>query len=232
MGPNDGTPNTGDGKPKTGRELMRESRSRTIVGKKNSPERLTKLLNYVVQFPSISRACAMAGLSVTTLKYYLVKSEKGTPGDGFDLTYGEETKRFHQHFADCRDAAIQMVEDAYVRRAVNGYYETLSDKGRVIYQIDPALSGLGLTGPDAYLLDDDGKPIPERIEHQDPEVMEKVLRAYRRDRWGTHDKLDVNFRGGVMVVGMRAKSSKDIEELEKETLAAPLDVEFREVEDE
>ncbi len=221
-----------DDTPKTGRELMRESRSRTIVGKKNSPERLTKLLNYIVQFPQIKRACDMAGLSVTTLKYYLVKSEKGAPGDGFDLTYGEETKRFHLHFADCRDAAIQMVEDAYVARAVNGYYETLSDKGRVIYQIDPALSGLGLTGPDAYLLDENDKPIPERIEHQDPEVMEKVLRAFRRDRWGQHDKLDVNLRGGVMVVGMRAKDSKEIEELERATLSAPLDVEFREVEDE
>jgi hypothetical protein len=220
-----------DDTPTTGRELLRESRSRTIVGKKNSPERLTKLLNYIVQFPQIKRACDMAGLSVTTLKYYLVKSEKGQPGDGFDLTYGDETKRFHLHFADCRDAAIQMVEDAYVSRAVNGYYETLSDKGRVIYQIDPVLAGLGVTGPDAYLLDADNKPIPERIEHQDPEVMEKVLRAYRRDRWGHHDKLDVNFRGGVMVVGMRAKDSKEIEELEK-VRSAPLDVEFREVEDE
>lgn len=221
-----------DDTPTTGRELLRESRSRTIVGKKNSPERLTKLLNYIVQFPQVKRACDMAGLSVTTLKYYLTKSEKGAPGDGFDLTYGEETKRFHLHFADCRDAAVQMVEDAYMNRAVNGYYETLSDKGRVIYQIDPELSGLGLTGPDAYLLDADGKPIPERIEHQDPEVMEKVLRAYRRDRWGTHDKLDVNLRGGVMVVGVRAKSSNEIEAGEAAAITAPLDVEFREIEDE
>jgi len=220
-----------DEKPKTGRELMRESRSRTIVGKKNSPERLTKLLNYIVQFPQVNRACAMAGLSVTTLKYYLTKSEKGAPGDGFDLTYGDETKRFHLHFADCRDAAVQEVEDAYISYGLK-HYEVLSDKGRVIYQIDPQLSGLGLTGPDAYLLDEDNRPIPERIEKQDPEVLEKVLKAYRRDRWGQHDKLDVNLRGGVMVVGVRAKSSNEIEAGEAEALTAPLDVEFREIEDE
>lgn len=220
-----------DEKPKTGRELLRESRSRTIVGKKNSPERLTKLLNYIVQFPQIKRACAMAGLSVTTLKYYLVKSEKGAPGDGFDLTYGDETKRFHLHFADCRDAAVQEVEDAYISYGLK-HYEILSDKGRVIYQIDPALAGLGITGPDSYLLDEDNRPIPERIEKQDPEVMEKVLRAYRRDRWGQHDKLDVTLRGGVMVVGVRAKSSNEIEAGEAEALTAPLDVEFREIEDE
>jgi hypothetical protein len=223
MGPN-------DEKPLTGR-VLRQSRSRPIVGKKNSPERLTKLLNYIIQFPQINRACAMAGLTVPTLKSYLLQSEKGQPGDGFDLTYGEEkeTKRFHLHFADCRDAAVQTVEDAYISYGLK-HYEVLSDKGRVIYQIDPELAGLGVTGPDAYLLDEDNRPIPERIEKQDPDVLEKVLVAYRRERWGHSDKLDVSVRGGVMVVGVRAKL-KEVEAGEQEALTAPVDVEFREVED-
>ena len=221
MGPNDET-------PKKGLALLRESR-RPVVGKKNSPERLTRLLNYIMQFPQINRACTMAGLSVTTLQLYLRKSERGQPGDGFDLTYGEETKRFHLHFADCRDAAVQEVEDAYISYGLK-HYEVLSDKGRVIYQIDPVLAGLGITGPDAYLLDDDNRPIPERIEKQDPDVLEKVLVAYRRDRWGHSDKLDVSVRGGVMVVGVRAKI-KEVEAGENEALNAPLDVEFREVEE-
>ena len=223
MGPN-------NERPKIGRELARSGPpERPVVGRKNSPERLTKLLNYIMQFPQIKRACTMAGLSVWTLNNYLKKSETGQPGDGFDLTYGGDTKRFHQHFAECRDAAIQEVEDAYISFGLK-HYEILSDKGRVIYQIDPALAGLGITGPDAYLLDEDNRPIPERIEKQDPEVMEKVLRAFRRDRWGTHDKLDVSVRGGVMVVGVRAKI-KEVEAGEKEAITAPLDVEFRELED-
>ena len=228
-----------DDTPKKGTTFPRESRSRAIavsgppkrpvVGKKNSPERLTKLLNSITQFPQINRACAMAGISVWTLQNYLKKSENGTPGDGFDLTYGEETKRFHIHFANCRDAAVQEVEDAYISYGLK-HYEVLSDKGRVIYQIDPVLAGLGVTGPDAYLLDDDNKPIPERIEKQDPDVLEKVLVAYRRERWGHSDKLDVSVRGGVMVVGVRAKL-KEVEAGEQEALTAPVDVEFREVED-
>lgn len=218
MGPNSKKLRDASGSPKL-----------PVVGRKNSPERLTKLLNYITQFPDVKRACAMAGLSVWTLQNYLKKSEAGQPGDGFDLTYGEETKRFHLHFSDCRDAAMQDVEDAYIAYGLK-HYEVLSDKGRVIYQIDPVLTGLGVTGPDAYLLDENNRPIPERIEKQDPEVLEKVLRAYRRDRWGQHDKLDVNVRGGVMVVGVRAKA-KEVEVGETDALTAPLDVEFREVED-
>jgi len=231
--------NGGDKKPIPGRELLRNRASYItetprggVVGKKNNPERLTKFLDRLVQFPEVTKACLFVGMSYTTLRYYLAKSETGAPGDGFDLTYGEETKRFHLHYADALDAGIQMVEDAYTQRALKGYYEILSDKGRVIYQIDPELAGLGLTGPDAYLLDEDGKPIPERIQHQDPEVMLAVLRAFRRDRWGQSEKLDVTVRGGVMVVGARAKSSKLNEESEKLALAEPVDVEFREVEDE
>jgi hypothetical protein len=51
-----------------------------------------------------------------------------------------------------------------------------------------------LTGSEAYLLDDNGKPIPERIHHQDPEVMLAVLKAWRRDRYGQHDQLDVTHK--------------------------------------
>lgn len=201
-------------------------------GRKSSPERLTKFLDRLMKFPEVYKACAFAGFSYNSLLNYLAKSETGRPGDGFDLTYGDERKRFHQHYADVIQAGVQMVEDGLFRRAINGYYEVLHDKGRVQYQIDPELAGLGLTGPDAYLLDENRRPIPERIEHQDPDVMLAVLRAFRRDRYGAKESLDVTVRGGVMVVSPRAKSSTDIEQMERELLAAPLDVEFREVEDE
>jgi hypothetical protein len=239
MGQDEQPSTGGDKKPIPGRELSRnraayitETPRGGVVGKKSNPERLVKLLDRLVAFPNVTKACAFSGISYTSLRYYLAKSETGAPGDGFDLTYGEETKRFHLHYADALDSGIQMVEDEYKQRALSGYYEILSDKGRVIYQIDPELAGLGFTGPDAYLLDEDGKPIPERIQHQDPEVMLAVLRAWRRDRWGQSEKLDVTVRGGVMVVGARAKSSKLNEESEKQALAEPVDVEFREVEDE
>ena len=217
----------------TGRELWAQVGSKVqAVGRKNSPERMTLFLDNLMKFPFVNRAANMAGISYSGLKYWLARSEKGQVGDGFDLTYGEETKRFHEHYKDVRDSAIQEVEDAYIDRAMRGYYETLSDKGRVIYQIDQSLVALGFTGPDSYLLDEDGRPVPERIHHQDPEVMLAVLKAWRRDRYGNHDKLDVTMRGGVMVVGVRAKTSVDLEAAEQQMLAEPTDVEFREVEDE
>lgn len=216
----------GPGRP----PLVRDA-SGVTVGRKSSPENLTKFLNELMKFPRVKRACQMAGFSTSSLKYYLEKSAKGQPGDGFDLTYGEETKRFHLHYADAIDDGIQEIEDEYKWRALKGYYEQLHDKGRVIYQIDPVLADLGLTGPDAYLTDEDNKPIPERVEHQDPEVMLACLRAFRKERWGAKETLDVSVRGGVMVVGVRAKIN-EVEVGEKEALATPLDVEFREVTEE
>ena len=225
-------------KPIPGRELSRNRASYItktprggVFGEKSDTKRLTKFLDRLLLFPRVKDACAFAGFSYSSLRSYLAKSKNGKSGDGLDLTYREETKRFHLHYADCLDEAVQKVEDAYMTRAAEGYDEALHHKGRVTYQIDPELAGLGLTGPDAYLLDEDGKPIPERIHHQDTKVMLTVLRAWRRDRYGPTDKRDVSVRGGIMVVGVRAKSSEEIEELEKQVLSAPVDVEFRDAED-
>lgn len=222
------------------RELVKRAASLSPVGKKSSPERLTFILDYMEQFPGVMRAVAMAGMSYTNFKYVLQRSIDGQPGDGYDLTYGDAgedgkgiTKRFHQHFEDVRDGGVQRVEDAYMQRAMSGYLETLSDKGRVVYQIDQSLANLGITGPDAYLVDERGRPVPESIEHQDPEVMRDVLEKLRREKWGRQDKLDVSVKGGVIVVGVRAKPGElDKREQQALTNAEVTDVEFREVEDE
>jgi hypothetical protein len=201
------------------------------VAKGRSPERLIKFLDQLMKITKVNRAAEMAGFSKGALRYYLQRSKDGKPGDGYDLTYGEETKRFHEHYADTIDYGIQETEDELKWRALKGYEEQLHDKGRVIYRIDPSLANLGLTGPDAYLCDENNRPIPESIHHQDPELMLAVLRAFRKERWGQKTDVDVNVRGGVMVVGVRAKP-KEVEEGEQEALTAPMDVEFREVKDE
>jgi hypothetical protein len=38
----------------------------------------------------------------------------GQPGDGFDLEYGEENKRFHEHYETRIEGGVQRVEDAYL----------------------------------------------------------------------------------------------------------------------
>ncbi len=204
-------------------------------GKKNTPERLRLLLNQVTQLPNVTRACGVAGISSSTLRYWLAKSAKGQPGDGFDVEYEDQMARFHEHWFEAIQTGVQMVEDAYMNRAINGYWETLHHQGRVAYQFDQDLLNLGLTGSDAYLLDEDGKPIPERIEHQDPEVMRDVLRARRRDVWGLREQIDVMHKGGVMVVTGPARTSAELEararRMEKEAETAT-EVEFIEIEDE
>lgn len=224
------------GKPKClhagGALLQRQSLEKhgfSDVGRKNSPERMRVLLKKLIEFPNVTKAASFAGIAYTTLSYWLKKSSTGHPGDGFDLEFGEETKRFHEHYEDAHQAGIQMVEDAYVERALSGYYETLHHQGRVAYQYDQELIDLGFSGTEAYLRDEHGKPIPERIQHQDPEVMLSVLKAWRRDRYGQHDKLDVNVHGGVMVVTAPAMSSADLEAREARMKLRPVDVEFREV---
>lgn len=215
----------------TGRALLKVQRQTPAVGKKSNPENLRYFLSQLMKFPNVTRACTMAGFRYNTLQYYLKKSENGSAGDGFDLMYGEEIKRFHEHYLEVRDASIQKVEDAYVERAINGYYETLHDKGRVVYQIDPVLDALGFHGTAAYLRDERGNPIPEQIHHQDPEVMLMVLRAWRRDTYGAKAEVDVHHKGGILVVGVRAKDSAEIDRREKAYLAEPVDVPFEEVEE-
>lgn len=212
-----------------GTQLAKEAAALSIVGRKNSPERLTILLKKMMQVTGVVNACLFAGTTYSTLRYWLKRSQEGQIGDGFDLTFGEETKRFHEHYEDCRETMVQEVEDAYTERALHGYYETLHHQGRVAYQFDQELVDLGLTGPDAYLRDENNKPIPERIQHQDPEVMLAVLKAWRRDKYGQHDRLDVTHRGGVMVVTAPALSSADLEARELRMKARPIDVEFREI---
>lgn len=210
-----------------GRELLKEAVHVVLTEKKkNSPQRMKALLDRIQMFPGVVNACLFVGVTYNTLRYWVKKSQAGQPGDGFDLTYGEEHKRFHEHFDDCLQTAVQMVEDAYQDRALHGYYETLHHQGRVAYQYDQGLLDLGLSGAEAFLRDEKGKPIPERIQHQDPEVMLAVLKAWRRDRYGQKDQLDVLHRGGVMVITAPARSSAELEQRAQRVMSEPIDVEF------
>ncbi len=201
------------------------------AGKKSSPERMRLFLDKLTEWPNVSKAALLSGVTYQSIRYWLKKSATGQPGDGFDLQYADELKRFHEHYEDARDGGIQKVEDAYIERAVAGYYETLHHQGQVKYQFDEDLIALGETGPDAYLRDENGKPVPERIHHQDPEVMLAVLKAWRRDTYGQHDTLDIMHKGGVMVVTAPAKSSAELEQRERAGLGEAVDVEFIEVKD-
>lgn len=207
-----------------GREILKRSRSydtHRAVGKKNSPERLKRILAACAEMPVTNSVCLRVGISVTTLKYWLQKSEDGAPGDGFDVPTGMEedegptTVRFHTAWDTAIEAGVDRVEAAMIQRAI-GYREVLTFQGRVMYQMDPGMLACGVTGPDAYLKDEFGSPIPETIEKQDPDLQMFIMKGRRAKFYGDKKQIDMNVRGGVLVVGVTAKTSADLNLMEVE----------------
>jgi hypothetical protein len=217
------------------RALARKAASRQLVGRKSSPQKLAQILKCLSEMPVIADVCRRTAVSRTGIKYWLEKSQQGFPG--FDLPTGESdedgkpiTRRFHELWADALADGIDRVERAAMQLAL-GQHEPLTDRGRVQYKYDPDLLSLGLTGPDAYLKDKDGKPVPETIIKQDPDMIRFLLKAHRPDQYVATQKVDVNHRGGVLVVGVRPKSSAEFDKQTPNKLEQVTDVEFEEITD-
>ena len=70
-----------------------------------------------------------------------------------------------------------------------------------MYKIDQGLVGLGCEGPDAYLRDENGNPIPETVHKVDMKASGYVLKRHRPETWGRHRKIDAPREGGVLVIG-------------------------------
>lgn len=208
------------------RALLERSRSydtRRAVAKKNSPERLARLIKYISELGVTSDACRRANISVSTLKYWLQKSSEGAPGDGFDMPLGiddengEENNsiRFHDAWDLAMVAGVERVEATVMKRSI-GFREVLTYQGRVIYKKDPRLTGLGLAPEEEYLLDEFGAPVPETVEKMDPDLAMFILKQRKPLVYGPKSSVDVNVRGGVLVVGVRAPTSQDLNVLEEE----------------
>lgn len=208
-------------------ETLKKSRVR-VIGKKSSPERLRKFLDAMSRLPVLAEACRQAGFHPTTAKYYIKKAADGDPA--FIVAWQEIEGPLDELFEIAEAMGLQTVEAEAYKRAI-GYDEPLVDRGRVIYRQDPELVALGFTGMDAYLLDKDNKPIPESVHRQSEDLMKFILE--RRDpKYMSKQQIDVTNKQHVMVIGVRAKTSAELEEREKQLAKAPIDVEFREVEPE
>ena len=106
---------------------------------------------------------------------------------------------------------------AFAFRVATGYDEILTDKGRVSYKFDPVLLSLGHRGPDAYLKDENGDPVPETVPKCDLKMARWLLERRRPDKYGKDRKMDVRkmdvtHKTGVLVIGGPSKTEK----LEKE----------------
>ena len=211
------------------RALLERSRSYPIqrAAKKNTPERLQRALAYVAEMPVGADVARRLGISYTTLKYWLQKSFEGAPGDGFDIKMGDDdengtdddTIRFHDAWDVAMLAGVEAVEAATIKRAT-GYDEVLTYQGKVQYRYDPQKLkdsrdlGLPENVPENYLLDKFGAPVPETVFKMDPDLAMFILKARKASVYGAKASVDVNVKGGVLVVGMRAATSEALNELE------------------
>ena len=208
--------------------LARERRP--LVGRKYSPENLQRIIKYAAETPVISSICARVGISRTSLQYYIAKSTAGHPG--FVLSTGDVDldgqpikEKFHVLFKQAMEAGVEKVEQEMFRLAT-GYDKPLSHKGRVEYQIDHEAVARGETGFAALLKDDFGNPVPETIREWDTDLMQFILKAHKPELYGSKQQIDVKHSGGVLVVGVRATSSAELEKAADEMAANPVDVEF------
>jgi hypothetical protein len=174
--------------------------------RKLSPERMRIILDALRVYPVLKSAAAKAGIRPKTLAYWIRRSEAGD--DGYDIKWQGITQRFHEHCEAAIAEARQKLDDEYLRRAIDGYEKVLTNRGRVVYKIDQELAELGFQGPDAYLRDENGKPVPETIHKEDTKAQQYVLKRHRSGTWGKHPKIDAPREGGVLVIGDVTKKPK------------------------
>lgn len=213
------------------RALLERSRSYPVnrLAKRNTLERLRRILSYAEDNPVGASVALRSGISYSTLKYWLQKSLEGKPGDGFDIPQGEDdegenednTIRFHVAWDLAFEAGVGKVEAAVMKRA-QGYLEPLTYQGRIKYRLDPRKMAIARLmdepedSPECYLLDKWGAPIPESVERMDPDLAMRVLEAHKPKVYGKKASLDVSVKGGVLVIPMRAQSSEDLNVIEEE----------------
>jgi hypothetical protein len=212
------------------RGILERSRSYPVGGlpRKNTPARLKRLLSYIAEMPVASDACTRAGISTSTLKYWLQKSKEGRPGDGFDISLNENdetedgsTIRFHLAWDEFMDVGVGLAERAAIQRAT-GYWEPLTYQGRVKYRLDPDKIAVSLMlgeaedSPGNYLLDANGVPVPEQVWKIDPDLNMFILKTRKPQMYGSKSQVDINVKGGVLVVGMKLDKPEDLNMIEEQ----------------
>ena len=170
------------------------------------PKIMRIVLNFLRERPILYLAALAAGIHPKTLAYWIRRSEAGD--DGYDIKWQGLTQRFHEHCESAIDEAHQNLKDEWLRRAIDGYEKVLTNRGRVVYKIDQELVGLGLQGPDAYLRDENGKPVPETVHKEDTKAQLRVLKRHRPDTWGKRPKINAPREGSVLVIGDVTKKPK------------------------
>jgi hypothetical protein len=208
-----------------------------VPGGKCTPKRMQSILESISRLPVVTKACRFANIHPATLQLWLEKSSRGGPGDVFDLVINPDDppeeqirKRFHELYDIALETGVDAVDEAAITRAT-GYEEVLTYQGHVQYKFDPVLIDLGYTGSDAWAKDSRGRPIPETVLKQDTDLIQFILKNRRSKIYGTKAQVDVNVRGGVLVVAAKAATGNDLVKESQDYLKDVIDVQFDEVDD-
>jgi hypothetical protein len=207
----------------------------TTAKRKCNPDRMRRICAQLAQVPVAKDACEMNGVTTHSVKLWLTKSRLGQPGDGFDIIVNPDddpedqtSVRFHELYDASLKEGAQNLLRATWKRAM-GYREPLTYQGRVIYKLDPLKLRLGMEGMDAYLLDEEGYPVPESVEKQDPDLMQFLLKGLMPETFGNKTKIEMEGKiSGVLVVAAKAATGQAIEEEEALYRKAPMQVTFEE----
>jgi hypothetical protein len=202
-------------------------------GQKRTPEVMLRIVQQLSKLPVAKDAALANGVTTHAIKLWLTKSRLGQPGDGFDLVMNPDDDpsehvivRFHDAYDQALKDGAQEVYRAALTRAL-GYREPLTFQGRVIYKLDPEKVRLGMEGMDAYLLDDEGRPVPESVEKQDPDLMQFLLKGLIPETFGNRTKIEMEGKiSGVLVVAQKAVSGADLNAEEKLYTKEKLQVTF------
>ena len=175
-----------------------------LVMRKYAPERLRLVIKLAREFPIETVIAHKAGMSKSALRYALMGSREGHPGDPFDMKLEDgTTERFHILFEDAVEEGIGKIEEAACERATGKAKRVLEYQGKVTYKQDPDLLALGFPEEETYILDENGDRIPETIPVLDPEMIRWLLERLKPEVYGKQAMTPKKPQrtGGVLVVG-------------------------------
>jgi hypothetical protein len=115
-----------------------------LITRKYAPEKLKLVLKLAADVPNERVICRRAGMSKSTLRYALMGSREGQPGDIFDikLEYGG-TERFHILFEDTIEAATDKIEEMAFEMATGTFRKIFGVPGQGHLQEGPEIGGPG-----------------------------------------------------------------------------------------
>lgn len=171
-----------------------------------------KMVRFILAFTSTGRfdiARRAAKISRRRLYRFRSLSEQDPKNPDFQIVLdeGEEPIAFHIAWKEAVYESCDNMEDALSELGI-GYDEPVIWQGGMCYLLDPEPNPI--TGEREPKVDMDGEPIPLTMRKRSETALYRMLKVRRPKEWGDKDQnLNVNLRGGVLVVPVPARNAEE-----------------------